>query len=188
MHGVKWNRAMRSRVQWHRDILFGQKHARATILDVLGGPKHVRAAILSELGIRSMPEQPFEHSERSGACSGSHFERTSGFEREYGVFRGVLGTKLWKLWSSGAPGCSRNFVYIFIYIRIREIGHIAISMESFQTLITFRGGFAGNNLIMHGHRWFDGGIGQNQAPCVFGEFGLWPCCGCGPRGRRQDHC
>ena len=83
MHGVKWNRAMRSRVQWHKDILFGQKQARATILDVNGGPKHARGALLSDRGIRSMPEQPFERSERSGACSSSHFERTCGFEHTF---------------------------------------------------------------------------------------------------------
>ena len=46
-----------------------------------GGPKRGRAAIFSDMGLISMPEQPCERPERSGACSSNHVERTSGFER-----------------------------------------------------------------------------------------------------------
>ena len=70
------------------------------MLDVNDGQKHDRAAILIDRGIRNMPEQPFERSERSVACSSSHFERTSCFEREYGFFSEARSSELYvtKLW------------------------------------------------------------------------------------------
>ena len=109
------------------------------MLDVNDGQKHDRAAILIDRGIRNMSEQPFERSERSVACSSSHFERTSCFEREHGFFVGssklrtlcnealeAPGSSMKPQEATGSPrkpwklrGCSRNrCLDIVVYLSI----------------------------------------------------------------------